>query len=93
MRNIKKFNIYKIPFFTDVFYEFKIFTWNEQTYTTKEYSTKLKTNHSAVKLNDNNYGEIIKIFKSNDDDGIIYLIVDVLNIDKNHISVLKLCNN
>lgn len=53
----------------------------------------LGMNKHIQQRNDNNYGEIIKIFKSNDDDGIIYLIVDVLNIDKNHISVLKLCNN
>lgn len=91
MKNIEEINFHQIPFLTYEFQEFKRFVWNEQIYTTKQYSSKFKTNDSAIKLNDGKYGEIIKIFKSSDD-GEVYIIVDLYIIDTNHV-IGRLCTN
>lgn len=88
--NIDTINFNEIPFLSNEFWGFKRCTWNQQIYSTKEYSLKIKTNDSAIKLCDDNYGEIIKILKS--DDGEIYIIVDLLGIDSNHV-ISTLCTN
>lgn len=88
--NINDNNFHQIPFSTNEFFVFKRFVWNEQLYSTKEYSQKIKTNDSAIKLCDDSYGEIVKIFKSNDND--IYIMVDLLCIDSDHV-IGTLCPN
>lgn len=52
-------------------------------YTTKSFSSKIKTNDSAIKLDDGQYGEIVKIFKKIDEKEI-FCLVKIHQIDLNH---------
>lgn len=80
----QKFNVKKIQFALSAkFVEYSKFVQQKQLYTSKQYSSKVKTNDSAIKLHDGHYAEIIKIFKKIEEDEI-FLLIDVYEINGNH---------
>lgn len=84
--NIADFNTHQeIQFDSpEKLFEYSKFVLNKQIFTTKKFSNTVKTNDSAIKLKNGNYGEIIKIFKSTDENKV-YLLVDIHAIDETHL--------
>lgn len=81
---IAKFNTKEINFSSSAkFVEYSKFLMHQQMYTTKSFSSKIKTNDSAIKLDDGQYGEIVKIFKKIDEKEI-FCLVKIHQIDLNH---------
>lgn len=90
--SISMFNTKEIPFdLSAKFVEYSKFVMNQQMYTTKSYSSRIKSNDSSIKLDDGQYGEILNIFKEMNKNEI-FCLVKIHKIDMNHF-IGKLSNN
>lgn len=71
----------------DIVFSFNRMVHEHVEYTTKSYSSNIKSNDSVVQLIDHCYGEIVYILKNGME---IFVILDIFNVIKNH-ELSKIC--
>lgn len=81
LNNLFEINSFGLDFLNKDFFSFKRVVYNGVEYSTKNYSSKIKTNDSALKLNNNCFGEIVYILVQNQE---IFFVAEIFEIDNSH---------